>query len=105
MKAPPLCDWKHDPSGQPMDYSVPLPVTDSVTVVSATMTAVDENDASLVGDTLTISNVSFALVSARWFVTFWASGGTPGMYRLRCRWALSDGRGSDTTMRLQCANT
>ena len=102
----PLCTWKHDPSGQPMDYTLPLPVSSDDVLISAPVVAVDDEDAALVGDSLTISNVTFAIVGDVWMVTFWLTGGTAGtIYKLRCRWTLSDGRGSDRTVRLVCANT
>lgn len=102
----PLCPWKHDPSGQPIDYTLPLPIVATDTLVSAPVVPVDDNDVPLVGDSLTITNVTFALVNGIWMVTFWATGGTAGkIYKLRCRWTLSDGRGSDKTVRLECLNT
>src|SRR5579872_483275 len=102
----PLCPWKHDPSGAPMDYSCPLPALATDTVTTVTVTPVDDNDVPLVGDSLTITNVAFALTNGIWFVTFWAANGTAGTtYKLRCRWTLSDTRGSDRTVRLECLNT
>lgn len=102
----PLCPWKHDPSGQPMDYTCPLPIAASDTLTNVTVVAVDDNDVPLVGDTLAITNVAFALVAGIWMVTFWVTNGTAGKtYTLRCRWTLSDTRGSDKTVRLQCLNT
>lgn len=102
----PLNPWTHDPSGQAIDYTCPLPAVATDTVTTVTVTAVDDNDAPLVGDPLVISNVSFALVGSVWMATFWLASGTPGtIYKLRCRWTLSDGRGSDRTVRLRCAQT
>lgn len=102
----PLCPWTHDPSGQPLDYSILLPALGADTLVAATVEVLDANGEPLVGDTLTIENVSFALVGERWFVTLWAYGGTSKtMYRLRCSWTLTDGRGSDWTVRLYCLST
>jgi len=102
---PPLCEWVHDPSGQPLDYSILLPILAADTLVSATVEALDANGAPLVDDSLTIDRVSFALVNEKWFLTLWVFGGTSGaVYRLRVRWTLSDGRGSDWIVRLQCLN-
>ncbi len=98
----PLLAWKHDPSGQPLDYSMPLPLEASETLTTVTVVAVDDDDVPLVGDNLTIANISFAIVGTNWVVTFWLSGGTPGIYKIRVRWTLNDGRGSDKTGRLEC---
>ena len=104
--------WPHDPSGQPLDYSLPLPgIAATDTLIAALVAPIDIETDEVLEETpvspyteLTIYNVSFALVGSVWWVTFWASGGSPGMYTLRCRWTLSDGRGSDTYGRLQCGN-
>jgi hypothetical protein len=102
----PLLPWKHDPSGQPYDYTMPLPVPATDTIVTVTVVAVDDADQALVDDTFTIENVSFSVDGSAWKVTFWARNGTPGaIYKVRCRWTLTDGRGSDKTGRLQCLNT
>ena len=107
VRAATLCAWVHDPSGQPIDYSILIPASSTDTLVAASVEAVDVTSGEpLVGDTLTISNVSFALVDGRWFITFWAHGGTTETtYRLRCSWTLTDGRGSDWTVRLSCLST
>lgn len=103
----PLIPWVHDPSGQPMDYTIQLQLDADDTLSSVTVTPVDDNDTPLSGDSLQITNVEpGALGNGLWGVTFDAQSGTVGMmYKLRVRWTLSDGRGSDTTVRLRCANT
>lgn len=89
---------------------MPLPIAATETLVTAVMTAVDDSDDVLVEDpvspfsALTIYNVTFALVGQTWWVTFWCVNGSPGMYKLRCHWTLTDGRGSDTYGRLECSN-
>lgn len=105
----PLLPWTHDPSGQAMDYTFPLNLPAGESLASATITPVDNSDDPLVGDSLTITNVSSAVISGTlWGVTFYASGGTPGAtYNLRCRFsfASSPARGTDRTGRMRCANT
>lgn len=107
----PINPWTLDPSGQPIDLSMPLPdILPEETLISVVVAAVDENDQVLTETpvspftALTIYNTSFALVGHVWHATFWISGGTPGMYKIRCKWTLSDGRGSDTCGRLRVAN-
>ncbi len=111
----PLCTWTHDPSGQSMDYTIPIPLPDGDSIASATVTVVDANDVALIEtpispDTaLVITAVAFAAISGTiWGVTFLATGGIPGtVYHLRCRYTLagSPARGSDRTVRLACAQT
>lgn len=104
-----LNPWVHDPSGQAMDYTLPIPVKAGDVVSSATITPVDDNDMALTGDSLTITNVSTGVIDdTHYGVTFLATGGTPGtVYKLRCRYTLagSPPRGSDLTVRLRCDNT
>jgi hypothetical protein len=109
---PPRNPWAHDPSGQPMDYSMPIPgILPTETLIATVMAAVDDATDDVLVETpvtpftaLTIYNVTFALVGNTWWCTFWCIGGTPGAYKLRCRWTLSDGRGSDSYVRLIVAN-
>lgn len=102
----PLNPWTHDPSGQPIDYTCPLPALATDTITTVTVTAVNDSDMPLVGDPLAITNISFALVGGIWMVTLWLASGTPGtVYKLRFRWTLSDTRGSDKTVLLRCGHT
>jgi len=92
-----------------MDYTIEIPVDSGDSLALATVTAVDDNDTALVGDSLVISSVIPGQISdTLWGVSFLATGGTPGTtYRLRCRYTLSGSPelGSDKTVRLHCDNT